>query len=158
MVAMTMPDEHGQLNEVDNDLIERWWSQHSKDSVTCPVCKTTDWKLGAHLVNVEGHAADVNGSNRPTYPHVIVTCKSCAHSMLFNAVQIGIATPRRPSDQLAQKGIVELTQSLADSINKSDADAAPSYVVVTHDRGANVLDSPEVAGSGARAGVESTNP
>src|SRR5690348_14914385 len=109
-----MPDEHGQLNEADNDLIERWWTQHSKDSVICPVCKTTNWKVAGHLVNIQGNP--VNSSNRPTYPHVIVTCKSCAHSMLFDAVQIGIATPLRPaavsaaSDHLAQIGIVELTQ------------------------------------------------
>src|SRR5689334_930907 len=111
-----MPDEHGHLNEADNDLIERWWGQHSKDSVICPVCKTTNWKVAQHLVNIHVDTADANGSDMPTYPHVIVTCKSCAHSMLFNAVQIGIATPRRAatvpaaSDRLAQRAIIELTQ------------------------------------------------
>ena len=134
-----MPDEHGQLNEADNDLIERWWTQHSKDSVICPVCKTTNWKVAGHLVNIQGDAA--NGSNRPTYPHVIVTCKSCAHSMLFNAVQIGIATPRRAatvpaaSERLGQRGIIELTQSLANSINKLDGGASPSSVFAAHDEG-----------------------
>ena len=95
---MGMPDEHGQLTEADNDLIERWWTQHSKGPVICPVCKTTDWKIAGHLVNIQRVAADADASNTPTYPHVIITCKFCAHSMFSNAVQIGIvATPSTPS-------------------------------------------------------------
>jgi hypothetical protein len=40
VVGVTMPDEHGRLTEADNDLIQRWWSQHwTDDSVICPVCK-----------------------------------------------------------------------------------------------------------------------
>jgi hypothetical protein len=130
-----MPDEHGRLTEADNDLIQRWWSQHwTDDPVICPVCKTTDWKTAGHLVNIPTHAADANSSNQQTYPHVIVICKFCAHSMFFNAVQIGISTPpaRRPTagatnsefvakvNEMGQGGIVGLTRSLADLINKQD--------------------------------------
>lgn len=92
-----MPDEQGRLTEADNDLIERWWSQHSKDPVICPVCKTADWKIAGHLVNIQTHAADANAGKMPIYPHIIVTCKFCAHSMFFNAVQIGIAATYGPA-------------------------------------------------------------
>jgi hypothetical protein len=88
-----MPDEHGLLSKEDNDSIQRWWDQHWKDPVICAVCKTTDWSLTSHLVNVQRFATDANASNPPTYPHIIVTCKLCAHSMFFNALQIGIAAP-----------------------------------------------------------------
>jgi hypothetical protein len=126
-----MPDEHGRLTEADNDLIERWWGQHSKDSVTCPVCKTTNWKIVEHLVNIQGNAAGANASNTPAYPHVIVTCKFCAHSIFFNAVQVGIAATYVPpaqqpaagaiaSDLMGQRGILGLTQSLTELINKQD--------------------------------------
>jgi hypothetical protein len=100
----------------------------------CPVCKTTDWSLTSHLVNVQRFATDANASNTPTYPHIIVTCKFCAHSMFFNAVQIGIAAPpaRQPTagaassdfvakvNEMGQEGIVGLTRSLADLIKKQD--------------------------------------
>jgi hypothetical protein len=126
-----MPDEYGRLVEADNDLIERWWGQHSKDSVICPVCKTTDWKIAGHLVNIQSDAADANASNTPTYPYIIVICKLCAHSMFFNAVQIGIAATdvppaRQPTagaaapDLMGQGGILGLTRGLADLINKQD--------------------------------------
>jgi hypothetical protein len=124
-----MPDKHGQLTETDNDLIERWWGQHSKDSVICPVCKTTDWKIAGHLVNIQSDAADANANNAPSYPHIVVTCKFCAHSMFFNAVQIGIAATyvppaRRPtadaaaSNDMRQGGILELSQRFSSLIKK----------------------------------------
>jgi hypothetical protein len=126
---IAMPDEHGQLTEADNDLIQRWWGQHCKDDpVICPVCKTTDWKSAGHLVNIPRHAPDANASNPPTYAHIIVMCKFCAHSMFFNAARIGIPVPpaRRPtagatgSDLTGQGGILGLTRGLADLINKQD--------------------------------------
>jgi len=95
-LRITMPDEHGRLAEAEYDLIERWWGQHSKDQVICPVCKTTDWKIAEHLVNIQTHAADANVGNTTPYPHIIVTCKFCAHSMFFNAAQIGIAAIDMP--------------------------------------------------------------
>jgi hypothetical protein len=126
-----MPDEHGRLTEADNDLIERWWSQHSKDSVICSVCNTTNWRIAPHLVNIWSDAADANASNTPTYPHIIVTCKFCAHSIFFNAVQIGIAATYVPpakrftageaaSEAMGQGGILGLQRSLVDLIKKQD--------------------------------------
>jgi hypothetical protein len=99
-----MPDKHGLLGKADNDSIQRWWDRHWKDPVICPVCKTTDWSLSSHLVNIQ-FATDANASNTPTYPHIIITCKFCAHSIFFNAVQIGIAAPPaalRASDLVAE--------------------------------------------------------
>jgi hypothetical protein len=123
--GITMPDEHGGLTEADNDLIERWWGQHSKHSVICPVCKTTNWKIVGHIVKIQRNAADANGS---TYPHIIITCNSCAHSMFFDAVRIGITMPSAGqrttdaavADQDGNGDILGLTQRLADSIHKLD--------------------------------------
>jgi hypothetical protein len=63
-----MPDEHGLLSKADNDSIQRWWDQHWKEPVICPVCKTTDWSLSSHFVNIQRFATDANASNTPTYP------------------------------------------------------------------------------------------
>src|SRR5262249_54786536 len=90
-----MPDEYGRLSAADYDLIEGLCTQHSKEPVICPVCKTTDWKIAGHLINIPSHATatDANASDTSTYPHIVVICKFCAHSMFFNAAQIGIAVP-----------------------------------------------------------------
>ena len=133
-----MPDEYGRLSAADYDLIEGWWTQHSKEPVICPVCKTTDWKIAGHLINIPSHATatDANASDTSTYPHIVVICKFCAHSMFFNAAQIGIAVPptRRPSagaagsDLMEQRGILGLTRNLADLINKKTDTKLPPGV------------------------------
>jgi hypothetical protein len=123
-----MPDEDGLLSKEDNDSIQRWWDLRWQDPVICPVCKRTDWSLTSHLVNVQRFATDANASNAPAYPHIIITCKFCAHSMFFNAVQIGIAATDVPttrqattgaadSDLIGQRGVLA---SLADPIQKKD--------------------------------------
>ena len=130
-----MPDEHGLLSKADNDLIQRWWDQHWKEPVICPVCKTTDWSLSSHLVNIQRFATDANASNTLTYPHIIITCKFCAHSIVFNAVQIGVAAPpagqRAPEliaevDEVGQGGILGLQRSLTDLIKEQDEASSPA--------------------------------
>ena len=122
-----MPDENGLLSKADNDSIQRWWDLRWQDPVICPVCKRTEWSLTPHLVNVQRFATDADASNAPTCPHIIITCKFCAHSMLFNAVQIGIAVPparQRASDlvatvnEMGEGTILGLERSLTDLIKK----------------------------------------
>jgi hypothetical protein len=101
VTGTAMPDLYGRLTQADNDAIQRWWAQHWKPPVICPVCKTSDWILGQHVVNIQRHAIDVNAINTPTYPHIMVSCKVCAHTMFFNAVTVGVSpvfqeTPAAP--------------------------------------------------------------
>ena len=88
-----MPDSTGVLTPSDNDKIQNWWNLHWKAPVTCPVCKTSEWTVAPHVVNLQRHAIDASVGNTVSYPHIVVTCKSCAHSMFFNAVQIGVSVP-----------------------------------------------------------------
>ena len=120
-----MPDENGLLSKEDNDSIQRWWDLRWQDPVICPVCKKSDWSLTSHLVNVQRFATDADASNAPICPHIIITCKFCAHSMFFNAVQIGVAAPparQRASDlvakanEIGEGSILGLQQSLTDLI------------------------------------------
>jgi len=122
-----MPDENGLLSKEDNDSIQRWWDLRWQDPVICPVCKKTDWSLTSHLVNVQRFATNADASNAPICPHIIITCKFCAHSMFFNAVQIGVAVPparQRASDlvakvnEIGEGSILGLQQSLTDLIKE----------------------------------------
>jgi hypothetical protein len=86
-----MPDINGVLSPEDNAKIQKWWLGHWKAPVVCPVCKTTEWTQGPHVVNIARHAVDGFAPNTISYPHIVVTCQSCAHSMFFNAVQMGVS-------------------------------------------------------------------
>lgn len=85
----TMPDAAGRLSPEDNAKIQNWWALHWKAPVVCPVCKTSEWLLADHVVNLLRHAGDAQFGL--SYPHIIVGCKSCSHAMFFNAVAIGVA-------------------------------------------------------------------
>lgn len=96
-----MPDTTGLLSPAENEIIQRWWAQHWKAPVTCPVCRTSEWTIAPHVVNIQRYALDAATPATVTYPHLIVTCKNCAHSMFFNAVQIGVGTVHAPPPQSA---------------------------------------------------------
>jgi hypothetical protein len=87
-----MPDIYGRLTPEDNAKIQQWWVGRWKAPVVCPVCKTSEWSVNAHIVNVLRYATDAYSPTASTYPHVMVTCKLCAHAMFFNAVQIGLVS------------------------------------------------------------------
>jgi hypothetical protein len=91
-----MPDATGRLTQADNETIKRWWDLHWKAPVTCPVCKTEEWTLGSHVLNFQRHAADATAPGSQTYPHIAVACKTCAHTMFFNAVNVGVAAAWAP--------------------------------------------------------------
>jgi hypothetical protein len=97
-----MPDSAGALTPDDNAKIRSWWEQHWKDPVVCPVCKTREWTIAPHVVNLQRHALDSLVANTVSYPHIVVTCKTCAHSMFFNSVQMGISLRHEaPTNALA---------------------------------------------------------
>jgi hypothetical protein len=106
-----MPDATGQLTQADSDTIKRWWDLHWKAPVTCPVCKTAEWTIASHVVNIQRYATDSGGGS--TYPHIVVTCKTCAHAMFFNAVQIGVSPVYAPPPQTPGVGVSSLFGSLA---------------------------------------------
>jgi hypothetical protein len=45
--------------------------------------RATDWKIAGHLIKIPSDATDANASDTSTYPHIVVICKFCAHSMSF---------------------------------------------------------------------------
>ncbi len=86
-----MPDDQGKLTEADKATVKEWlqnkWSQDSR----CAVCNQNNWSVGDHTVA----AATVNdhGSalfSGPMYPHVMLICMNCGHTIFFNAALMEI--------------------------------------------------------------------
>lgn len=88
-----MPDLSGQLTTDDIAKIHQWWIGRWKDPVVCPVCKSQEWGMASHVVTLHRNANDAFIPTTQNYPHLLVGCKTCAHTMLFNAVQMGISLP-----------------------------------------------------------------
>lgn len=92
-----MPDNNGKLEPRDYETISSWWTNRWKNPVVCPVCKTSEWVVSEYVVNIPRHAHNAFEGDTPTYPHIMVGCKCCAHNMLFNAVAIGVSQPADPA-------------------------------------------------------------
>lgn len=86
-----MPDVHGVLTPDDRQMVRDWFGKHWKEPVTCPVCKTDNWSIADHVVQLDRFAIDRMAA--PAYSYVMVTCLNCHHTLFFNAVAIGI-TPK----------------------------------------------------------------
>jgi hypothetical protein len=94
----SMPDHSGYLTPDDHEKIQNWWDGRWKAPVICPVCKTTSWAIGNHVVNAPRYAADAFAPGTGSYPFVVVACQMCMHTMFFNAAGIGVVSTheRRP--------------------------------------------------------------
>lgn len=88
-----MPDQHGKLTAEDTAKVAKWWTGRWKSPVVCPVCKTSDWTLAPHLVGLHRLAVDPLSETGEVYHMILVGCRNCAHTMTFNAVQVGLSEP-----------------------------------------------------------------
>lgn len=92
-----IPDDHGKLTDEDQVKVKAWWDAHWTRVVACPVCGSTDWSTGSHLVSISRMAADAFTPGTLTFPHVMVVSDVCGYTLFFNATMMGIGTPYDPN-------------------------------------------------------------
>jgi predicted nucleic-acid-binding Zn-ribbon protein len=94
-----MPDSEGRLSDDEKKTVKSWiegkWTQESAD---CPICGRNDWNIGEHVAEMPALGKTMVAAKRATYPHVALVCLNCGHTLLFNAVVIGIV-PRQSQKQ-----------------------------------------------------------
>ena len=88
----TMPDQRGRLTPEDFEKIRQWWltNERWKASVVCPACQTTSWTVLDFVLQLMRHGEDAIVTGTPAYPMIGVICNHCSHTMLFNAVTMGV--------------------------------------------------------------------
>lgn len=59
-------------------------------TVECGWCGKNQWAPGPELGEIREYFPSGLQTGGITYPVVIVTCQNCAHTLLFNAVGMGI--------------------------------------------------------------------
>ena len=88
-----MTELHGRLTDSEKEVVlqwikERWPGGH------CPVCNHTDF-------SIEPYIGELPTSLRgPSYifPFVLALCNNCAHTVLLNAVSIGLYPEVKDAD------------------------------------------------------------
>lgn len=90
-----MADANGALTTDDQALAREWFRLHWKDPVICPVCKSTSWTFGSHVVQMTRFATNAFVQGTTVFPYLPVTCNSCSNTLFFGALPMGITAPPR---------------------------------------------------------------
>ncbi len=92
-----MPGPDGKLTAEEQGRAAAWIAKHHKDH--CPSCGEGPWIVPEHLVQPVTLGADqslVLGG--PGYPQVMLLCRTCGHTLFFNAVVMGLIKPGSSSE------------------------------------------------------------
>ena len=86
-----MVDEKGLTEEQRKKALD--WINKRVPGLQCPVCKTKSFGLQEYLttpmIMTPDRGIQFGGV---AYPQVMLICNHCTHTLLFNAVQMGILT------------------------------------------------------------------
>jgi hypothetical protein len=82
-----MPDDSGKLTPEQKQYVLDWTKKHWKSSGACPICGSTNWNIGDHLVLPITLGKDSSLMlGGPGYPHVLLISNPCGYTIFFNAV------------------------------------------------------------------------
>jgi hypothetical protein len=90
-----MPDQSGKLSEKDKQIIEEWLKKKWKAPPKCPVSQDNNWIIGDHVVTPMNYAGGGLVVGGRVYPQVMLICGTCGHTMLFNAMVMGLFPPEK---------------------------------------------------------------
>lgn len=64
--------------------------------VVCPVCGNKQWAINDIVVESQEfqNGNIIIGANSAIVPYVTLTCRKCAHTLFFNAIQLGVVDPK----------------------------------------------------------------
>jgi hypothetical protein len=90
-----MPDESGKLSTEDKEKVEAWLKKKWRAPVTCPVSQDNNWIIGDHVVTPVNWATKGLIVGGRVYPQVMLICKTCGHTLLFNAMVMELFPPQK---------------------------------------------------------------
>ena len=79
------------IDPADGQKVLQWLRSKGLAQRPCPVCGGKGWDVG-EVVRMSAFHRDPEGSRR-RLPVVSVSCRDCAHMLLFLATPIGIELP-----------------------------------------------------------------
>lgn len=97
-----MPDRQGVLSTEERDQITKWIDDKNPD-LKCPVSSDNDWILTEHLIHMPIYTTGGIIVGGTAYPQVQIVCAGCGHTLLFNAVTIGLVPAKKKEEANAKK-------------------------------------------------------
>jgi len=85
--------EDGRITEDQRARAVKWLDKHWKDQGRCSVCHANGWQMGDYLVEIRPFRSEGFLIGGPVYPQLILTCNTCGHTVLINAISAGVLAP-----------------------------------------------------------------
>lgn len=76
------------MSELDKHKVLEYLTRFPRP--TCPVCKSSDWKVNHSMFALVTMTAENELDLENVYPCVTLCCAVCAYVMLFNAINSGL--------------------------------------------------------------------
>lgn len=103
-----MPDQSGKLTQDEIKKVHEWLAKYPKGAdAPCPICQTSTWWIGEHLVQpvtvAAGFSIRLSGVG---YPQIMLISIPCGYTMYINATAAGILPPPppEPSSDVKKEG------------------------------------------------------
>lgn len=78
----------GEITEQEQTKIRDWMKSRAPAGLLCTVCQQRDsWIIGRHKTRLQAPNALLGGVG---YPQVVLTCRNCGHTVLVNAILMGL--------------------------------------------------------------------
>lgn len=69
----------------------------SPDGIVCPICGKKQWDINNIVIESREFQQGnfIIGGNSAIAPFVTISCRNCAHTLFFNAIQIGVVNSKQ---------------------------------------------------------------
>lgn len=88
-----MPESDGRLSKDELAKVVKWFEVNQKGDVLCPICKSKEWTIGAHLVQPMTTTGPNVLFQGVAYPQVMIM-SPCGYTYGMNAVIMGVLSPK----------------------------------------------------------------
>lgn len=79
--------------KLDRQRFAEWLNRHWTGNKVCPICGNNNWSVPEELVEVRPFSGGTLVLGGRLFPHAIIICKVCGHTLLFNAMVAGLVKP-----------------------------------------------------------------
>ena len=96
---MKLTDQH--INKIISQL-----NTLAPQGIVCPICGNKHWAINSVVTELREfeNGNFIIGGQSAIVPHVTLTCHTCAYTLFFNAIQLGIVSPNQ-NEQESKKDI-----------------------------------------------------
>jgi hypothetical protein len=75
---------------IDQQKVADWLNKHWDGAKSCPVCRSNNWSIPDMAFELRQFFGGNRVLGGPIIPLVPITCGTCGHVMMFNAILLGV--------------------------------------------------------------------